>query len=233
MGNLRTDLLHMRELVGKRDELYHVEGRLQQSMPEFHKEYDMRKLGPPYIIIVVTLLYTAIFLSLIPTSVKRSTERIVQREEVEQGLRAIFDEEDTYETEPISYQEIYISELVKELFRDAISIGMIAGIMLIVRKIKKKALMKTNMENQQKNQQIQWENQRIAEERQKTKDKMNEVRNSRKLVETEISTNVKGWFPEGYDSIEAIDYFIMLLDTQKALNMQQAVRLYELEVHRK
>lgn len=233
MGNLRTDLLHMRELVGKREELNNVESRLLQRMPEFHKEYAMRKIGPPYIMIILAIVCTAMILFTISISVRYSAQERFQREEVEQRMRVIFDEENTSETEPVSYQKIFISELEKELFKGVVEIGIIVGIMLIVRKMQKKALIKRNMENQQKNKQIQWENQRIAEERQKIEDKIDEVRNSRKLIEAKISENVDAWFPEGYDSIGAIDYFIVSLDTQRALNMRQAVKLYDIEMNRK
>ncbi len=123
--------------------------------------------------------------------------------------------------------------LIQIIFLVGFIAGIVCLIIVVAQKSNESSVKHTNERIKAKNQQILANNQMIEQQNQELEVEISKIRDRKLAVSQEYQRNVLTWFPKDYGYLEAVNYFMQLVENHRVDTIREAVDLYDTYVYRK
>lgn len=219
MNELHEKLLHMKNLVTDLNQYNEKENnyKLQMKPMKKNNDYRAKKASIKYfaIIAVVAVILLLSSITSFIGDVQETYKNDAAIDEFSWTLRHPGEEYPGYEKDSSIVTSIFVSDFGPNIF---IIVALFGGYIAVV-KLKKKKANENNIKITEQNKVDDLKNRELFSE-------VENVNIERDMLYVEITRNLQEWFPKDYCYLNAIDYFINLVENHMAETIQKAVELY-------
>ncbi|WP_414150218.1 hypothetical protein ACIZ62_12075 [Acetobacterium carbinolicum] len=223
MNELHKKLLNMKNLVTDLNQYNQKENNYKAQMqPKINSDiYAAKKVTKKYFAIIAMVAVIFILLS-IPTfigDIQRAYKNDSVDDEFQWALHHPGDEYPGYEKDPSVVTTIFMSDFGPIILIAVIIAGGYITIIKVMNTSKKKVVNENNIKIVEQNKDNELKNTKLYNE-------VAILNQEREKLYIEITRNLQEWFPKDYCFLNAIDYFINLVENHMADTIQKAVELY-------
>lgn len=223
MNELHKKLLNMKNLVADLNQQNQKENNYKAQMkPMINSDvYAAKKVTKKYFAIIAVVAVIFLLLS-IPTfigDIQRAYKNDSVDDEFQWVLHHPGQEYPGYKEDSSIVKSIFMSDFGPIIIIAVIIAGGYIAVIKFMNTSKKKAVDENNKKIEEQNKINKLRNMKLFNE-------VATINQERETLYVEITRNLQEWFPKDYCFLNAIDYFINLVENHMADTIQKAVELY-------
>lgn len=223
MNELHKKLINMKNLVANLNQYNQKENNYKAQMqPMINSDiYAAKKVTKKYFAIIAIVAVIFLLLS-VPTflgDIQRAYKADSVDDEFQWALHHPGEEYPGYKEDSSIVKSILMSDFGPIIIIAVIIAGGYIAVIKVMNTSKKKAVDENNKKIEEQNKINKLRNMNLFNE-------VATINQERETLYVEITRNLQEWFPKDYCFLNAIDYFINLVENHMADTIQKAVELY-------